>query len=573
MSDSTPEDIKNFITQMKDRHSSRLQEQRTDQTFLKNNYALVLIKKQEYQMRTNFAARMINAITQQLISNKPKAYISPRADSDAAKTSSKKISILLNKWIVNLLHQPSNPFEQTFKNFNYRGDSWLYTPHNALLANYGEGWRKDFPEILPAHFIMYDPMVVFSEPNEEVDGEPARVLVEFERDVSDVQQFYPEWSNPGNGSKKAIFTLYFDKKRSYAEAAGEPLFRDKKKKLIQGTGERENLYGCIPFVHMYSGWGFEDEKRDPELLSYSRIRMLRDLITEDSQVRSDQMYNFHTFAHKSKTLYIPAGQETSADWDAAYKNEPDKLNLIHLPEGANPDWFKVEDSQLFDASAFAYADRVRSDLGQEYPAPLRGAGGTSSGREANILSGNAVAIYDCAVSNTSLLWAKGFMKALRVLSSMEMLPEGINEDDIKRIGEVDIDMRTDDPVERDRDIKMGEIAVNAGHRSLKRHLMEDWRMTEEEAEDEIDNILTERIMLQSPEIAQFLGFKAAEKSGMAEELRAYLETQANTKQVKTGNQIGSKGGEPRQGNIKTETGMEQMDVSNSAYGQRSPMAV
>jgi hypothetical protein len=119
---------------------------------------------------------------------------------------------------------------------------------------------------------------------------------------------------------------------------------------------------------------------------------------------------------------------------------------------------------------------------------------------------------------------------------------------------------------------MGSTLVDNGKRSLKTFLMKDMRMTEEEADEEIDNILEDKIILQSPEIAAFLGYKAAQKSGMADELQAYKEQVAaqgkKPAQIETSSPIGSKGGEPRKMNIKTETGRQMVDVSNSAYGQR-----
>jgi len=565
MEDNAPQDIIDFEKRIIDRNNARLAEQRIDQSFLDNTYDLTLIKKAAYQMRTNFAARMINAVTQQLVSNLPKVYLTANADNDTAKKSTNKISDELNMWVAYLLRQSSNPFEQTFKNFNYRGESWLYVPHNAEIAKGGESEYG-----LPVHFIMFDPMVVFSDPNEEVDGEPTKVMVKFETTVADIRARYPFWQTDKNDSAKCMFKLYFDKKKSFASADGDPLFTDKKGNLVSGSGERPNIYKCVPFGHMYSGWGFESQGRDPELLAYSRIRMIRDLITEDSQVRSDQLYNFHTFAHRSKTLYLPAGGELNADWAAAFQNEPDKLNVLQLPEGASPDWFKVEDSQLFDASAFAYADRIRMDLGQEFPSPLQGGTGTSSGREANILSGNALAVYDCALENTALIWAKGFMKALKIADAMGILPDGLSKEDVKRAGILTVDLRNDDPVARDRQISMGSQLVDAGKRSLKTFLMRDMRMTETEADEEIDNILMEKIMLQSPELAAFLGYKAAEKSGMADELNAFRQMREGNTGIETGNPIGSKGGEKRQGNIKTETGRQMVDVSNSAYGTRTP---
>jgi len=566
------EEIKEWKTyQVEERHSQRLAEQRKDQDFYENEYPLKLIKKVDYQMRTNFSARMINGITQQLISNLPKAYVKAKADTTVSGESSKKVASAFNHWVELLLNLPINIFEEAFKNYNVRGENWLYTPHNAMIANYEGDWRKDFPDVLPLHFILYDPLVVFSEPTEEADGEPSRVAVSYKRPVSDILRHYPKWTNKNNRKSydQAEFFLYFDNEMSYAEADDEPLFRNKKGKLLNGGGERKNPYGCVPFTHLYSGWGKTTSEMKPDLLAYSRIRMLRELITEDSQVRSDMLYNFHGFAHRSKTLYVPAGGEVAPGWKESYKNDPDKLNVIYLPEGANPGWFKADESLLFDAPAFAYADRVRADLAQEYPSPLRGGTGTSSGREADILRGAGLSIYDCAVENTAKLFERGFAKALKVCEAVDRLPRGLVADDLERYTNIEVDLRTDDPVSRDRLINMGSTLVNEKKRSLKTFLIKDMRMTEDEAEEEIDRILEEMVTINSPDVAEFLGFKAAQKAGMAEELAAWKEVRAGGG-INTGSQIGSRGGEPRRGNIRTDTGREQVDVALTSTGQRRP---
>jgi hypothetical protein len=80
-------------------------------------------------------------------------------------------------------------------------------------------------------------------------------------------------------------------------------------------------------------------------------------------------------------------------------------------------------------------------------------------------------------------------------------------------------------------------------------------------------------MLQSPEIAQFIGAKAAEKSGMADELQAYKEQNAAMSKFKMQPAIGSKGGEPRSLNIKTDLGAEMADVAMNPAPTRNTAVV
>ena len=150
-----------------------------------------------------------------------------------------------------------------------------------------------------------------------------------------------------------------------------------------------------------------------------------------------------------------------------------------------------------------------------------------------------------------------------------MLPKGLRENDCESYSELNVEIRKDDLVARDRKVMAGRVLVNEGMKSLRMFLIEDRGLTQEEAEKEIDEILAEKIMLQSPEILAFLGAKAAERSGMADELEAYRQAQqGKTPPINIGSQIGTRGGQPRSGNIRTPTGMEQSDVAMSGYGVR-----
>ena len=154
-----------------------------------------------------------------------------------------------------------------------------------------------------------------------------------------------------------------------------------------------------------------------------------------------------------------------------------------------------------------------------------------------------------------------------------LYPDEIQKNDIGGNYDLTIKLEVDDPVERDRRMVAGRVLVESGMRSLRTFLMTDVGMSSEDADREIDEILAEKIMFQSPDIAAFMGFKAAEKSGMADELEQYKAMYGgNLPQVNTGSPYRTKGGQPRNQNIETELGGEMAESSNIGLGVRSTPA-
>ena len=103
--------------------------------------------------------------------------------------------------------------------------------------------------------------------------------------------------------------------------------------------------------------------------------------------------------------------------------------------------------------------------------------------------------------------------------------------------------------------------VQMGQLSLRSNLIQFQGMTEDEADDEIDQIMAEQYMFQSPDIAELMQVRAAEKSGMFEDIQALkqrrMELEKKVKEFRLGAQFGSQGGEPRTGNIQSPFGQEQ----------------
>jgi len=143
------------------------------------------------------------------------------------------------------------------------------------------------------------------------------------------------------------------------------------------------------------------------------------------------------------------------------------------------------------------------------------------------------------------------------------IPDFLKEGDLDAKFKCRVELRAPDPVEQDRLSNQGNRMVERGQLSLRSNLIKYQGLTADQADDEIDEILSERYMFQSPDIAELMQLRAAEKAGMLEDIQATkAQRQALEKKIRQfplGAQYGSQGGEPRTGNIKSPEGLEQAE--------------
>lgn len=564
------------------RHGERVRQQEIDQEYFEDTFPIPHIhktddRKKEYEIRTGFISEMSNGFTQQLIASTPKVFTEPRVSQGTVtkerEESSDRIASVCNKWCYKLGQQSHNPFKQTFKYMAFtRGEAWIYIPHNPELAQWKgkEKWQALYPEMVPVHFMIYDPLVVFSDPSEDIDGKPTRVLVYYKRLVSDILTSYPKW---GKGKdykpdQEVEFYLYVDKEITYAEADDESLFRDKQGVLSNDDGRRKNPSKEVPFSHAYSGWGVESQNKKPDLLAFSRTRMLRGRVAEDTSMAADFSYNIHAFAFKHRTLLNQSGQELGDDWHKEYHpNEPGKLSILNFPPGAD---VKVEDTQLFDAPVFAYRNQVKADLSAAYPSALRGVASGSSGRQEDILAGMGLSFYDSPVDNNSTLWAQAFDKALKIAYGLpDMIPPGLQKDDIKSFSEIRVNTRKDDPLASIRRAADGDRKYELGIIDLLTNLVDYQGQTKEEAKNIMAALLVDSVTRNDPVFRQLMGISLAREIGVEDDFNRLSVPGGTNPEA----QFGTQGGEPREGNIKTEAGREQMDMSLVREPPRKPAGV
>ena len=567
-------EIEEWSKYIDDKHTDRIKEQKEDQNFYLDKYTIPIVEDERYLIRTGYVAGMANGVTQQAIAFAPKVYTLPKKDTAQMQKSADKIASKGNEWVKQLSRQSINPFRETFKKLGFNGgEAWIYVAHNEDLVMYNGNWRDVFPNRVPIHFILYDPMIVFHDPAEEIDGIPKRVKVQYMRNVGDIRASYPFWKGKTNYAphKQVMFKYFMDKDTRYAVADDEPLFRNLKGELANGDGRLSNPYGFVPFSHKYSGYGIDTEKKDPALLAFSRTRMIREKIIEDSSMATDFRYNMHEFAWKVKTIFWPMDVPKPDDFMENYRNRVNVVNVLELPPGAK---MEVEETQAFGAEAYAYRDRVRADLNAEYPLGMKGQASGTSGRQEDILANAGMAMYDSPIEANSLLWAEAIDMAFKVcaIEKLDLLPEGISKVDCNSYSELTVDITKEDPQDMSRRQAEGDRRFQMGIIDMEELYINYMKKTKEEAQKLKARVWIEQAMRTDPAFQQLIIQTAAQEMGQEERLNQIKQMiEGGAQSMNPVPQTGSKGGKPRIGNIQTERGTEMADQATRHETRRPPI--
>lgn len=544
-------------------HANRIQQQEEDDSFYKDTFKVPWIQDLTYIVRTGKAARMIDTPAEHIITSNPQVFREPVGKGIQ---QNERVSAELNRWATLLLRQQPQPYKEFVKNLLLRGEAWIYTLHN-------ENFNPDDPQDIPIRVILPDPLIVFMDSTQgEKYGRPQRVIISFDRVAWDVKQNYPEWAWDQKGNKQwsetVPFLMYWDNDVRYFEADKEALFRDANGDLSNGDGIQENIYGFVPFVHSYSGFGRGSPDGDPASLAMGRLRWVRDLLREQCAIRSTLNTLMLRYAHKTRDLSYPAGgPEPTGDIGENYDNTLNAFNIIGLPPGAT---LTVAESQLPEPQVFQHLYNIEQQILNEDPLGLVAQAIGSSGRQQDIVSAAALRRYDTVVENTAHTFAVALgMVGLQMVEKIPgLMPKGIHKGDINGNYICRIELKATDPIEQDRLRTLGSRLYQMGEIDLLINLTKYQGYTEEEAKKIMARILADNATRNNPLIAQVMGMQAAKEIGMEQEYEILKSQGSKEQPLSPVPQIGSEGGEPRVGNIKTPLGQEMLDMSLVEGGAR-----
>lgn len=562
----TVEEIKKLKEYLVGFHSKRITQQKRDASYVDDNFGgdLDYLPQGTHIVKTGKAYRMVSAPAEHIITKKPQLYRDPvdKGDTESADRVAKEG----NRWLRILVRQNPQPIREHVKKMLGKGEAWIYTPHN-------EDYDPDNPNSLPAHFIIPDPTIVFVDPwAGETNGVPNRVIISFDRIAGNIKKNYRYWEWSKRGGRKddtlVNFFMYIDNDIRYFEGDGDPLLADNKGKLSNGDGIQENIYGLVPLVHCYAGFGESSPDGDPASLCISRITKVRDLIAEYTAIRST--INTLIFKYGFPPLdfyYTPGEGEIPKNFREEYSRELLAFNMVPVTGNIKEPIRKGVD-MLPDIQLFQHLRDIEMDIDKEDPLGTIGQAIGDSGRQQLDAKAGAFGRYDSVVENSQSSFETAIGNVLRITEKVPSVrPKGIKEGDLKGNYQVQIELKAEDPVANQISSADGDRKQMNGIIDWETNLVEYQRFTKEEAEEIMDNAVIDKIILEDPVTLRMLALKNAEERGTKEE---YLAIEAQLGQTKEGG-IGSQGGPPRTENIQTQRGAEETDMSRAKRPiRRSP---
>ncbi len=202
------QDIKDLKKTQKDLYDQTREQQKIDQTYIDDTFMPEAVKPPHQVLRLGLGSEIVNAPAEQIVTANPQAFVEVLKGTDEATG---RISKVINDWIDVLRRQNPNPFKESVKNKQKRGE-------NYIKFSYNEDWDKDLPYSMPIHFTLHDPMVIYGSLSEDVNGIPDIVLVIYERQKKDVVVRYPGKLDERGEEKTVQWFEFYDKDTVQFEA-------------------------------------------------------------------------------------------------------------------------------------------------------------------------------------------------------------------------------------------------------------------------------------------------------------------------------------------------------------------
>tara|TARA_Y100000310_G_C20695655_1_gene825498 strand:- start:1795 stop:3498 length:1704 start_codon:yes stop_codon:yes gene_type:complete len=526
-------------------------EQGIDDGFYRDVFDVPTLINPARVQRTGRASRLIDSPVEHIFTNNPIVTRKPLKGTNQSKLSALAISAETTRWLRLAKRANPNPLKQFPKNLLLRGEAWFQVSHN-------EKWvmGKKEREGSPIQVLTPEPMVVFGDPDREENGVPERVIIYYQASPASFLYRFPQWGNPKNRSLNDKVTLisallYMDPDQIYFEIDGQTL------------KDQKNIYGCVPFVHALSGFGTSSPDGRPEELIVGRLRKSRDRLVRECAIVSDIDSTFHLFANRNIDVQpVDDSHEVPVGFQENYVMGKGLMHII--PYGIN---ISRSDEMLPEPQLFQYYRDIVSEFEMEDPLVMSGAITGTSGRQQGMGLESALSRYETIIQNTEDALATALGIGLKICEKVPTLcPDefGMTKIDIAKSYAVSLELRAEDPVATSTKATLGSRLYQQGEIDLFTNLTQYQGKSQSEAQEIMTNILVDKVTFNSPDVAELMGLKLAEKAGLLEDLEFLRQRrrQAETQQS-SGLLPPASPSEMRQraGEIETPLGQEMADMA------------
>jgi hypothetical protein len=526
--------IRDYKKQLIDFHAIRVKEQKTDQDYYDDKFE-VQISDPHQIVRAGDAARIVDIDCSNIDVTNPIIFCEPRKKTDREIERASKKARFLNHWVKQLIGQ----IEEHKRNNMLRGEAWYQIEFNDSYDNAENS--------IPFRITAQDPLIIFADPT-ETGGVPRRVIKSCKMNVGQVEQIFPDWSNPqkrADNGEGVDYLAFWNSQNRFAEADNQAVIPLQK-----------NIFGFVPFVHCYSSFGKNSPEGKPESLVVGRIRKIRGKLRHKCEFTSRLSSNIALYTNPVVKVEQAVENAGEAPTEEELDFGPGKV--IVIPYGWRAEIYQGE---VPSAETFAYLNRLDYELGLEVPPAAMGMASTSraTGRQEDIYLEVYRGKYRIFLANIERALAralglglriveyqlKNFPKTTKITLRSTYVEEGkeVIKEELLAAEDIDgdygckVEFKPDKELIQDRKIMLYRTLAGEGRVSWKTMLMEGMGYSEDEAEDEIDETLAESAWRTNPELLGMVLTEAMEKSGHGDLLRR-LEQDSQRRAGGMGQQMG-----------------------------------
>ncbi len=518
--------------------------------------------------RTGTAARIVDSVSDHICSSNITVLREPNKKTDKARESCYRVSKLLNNWVDIL----KDPIEDGIKNAPRRGEGYFQIDFNPDT--------EYFKQSCPLTIVAPDPMIVYADPVENF-GIPQQVIKFHTVTPQSIKLLYPDWKGSYDSKDQLEYLAYWNKDWRYVEVNKEIL-----------VNVQPNVFGFVPFVHFYSGYGKTSYDAKPEDKAVGRLSRqgVRSRLVEECEIESriDSIIGlwanpFVMFERTVEGIEIDEEEVRKIPVVPGY-------NVI-LPFGVKA---TLTQGAAPSAETFHHLNKIQAALGLEVPPVASGQASSSrsSGRLEDILGYQFARKHVKLTHNIERALEVTLAMCLRTVEKISgMLPltvetekiengrkvskeEEVTKEDIDNYYTCKVELKADKDIEDDRNIMLGQKLVDGGRISWRTFLIKYMGYTEDESDDEINESLCEKIMLTNPAIADVVARESLERQGLQrliKELDAQAQAQGQTRALMSRGPI-MEGKQVRPGEARDSTSREvvRQQLNETPVGVREP---
>ena len=564
------EEIRELRTQYKGFYNIlKMVEQPKDQEFYDDKFA-VAIKAPYHIKRTGSAARIIDIASAAIDTSNPVVFCEPRKKNEKEIARALKRAKLFNHWIQFIISE----IEEAKMNLFLRGEAFFQ-------VDYNDNYDKEDESALPVIISAPDPMIIYADPQES-RGLPAKVIKSCNMNVGQVKQLFPTWTNPNkrklNDVSGVEYLFYIDAGTRYIEADKERLL-----------GPQPNIFGFVPIVHCYSGFGKRSPEGKPETLVVGRLRKSRGRLEEECEIESRLDSIIGLFANPVLKL-----RQVLPDNQASAEPEEDSIRFVPGANITEPYGWQIEihQAQVPGPQMYQHLYSIRSALGLETPNIAMGLPSTSraTGRQEDIYAEQYTKQYRTLRNNLAKATATALSMALRILDTVPgLLPitvrattlkdgkeireeETVTKEDIDGYYDCRVEFRAADELVEDRKVMLGRTLVGEGRIDWKSFLIDYCGYSQEKADETINQTIADKVIF-SDAMMGIVAQEALEKAGMERYLKQMQQQAQMQGQMGQGAPAGGQGMPQGQGQpmIQGQGGIQGQQIQRPSEAQ-NPIA-